>query len=63
MRKNLRQTRLKYNLTQAEVAKNIEVSVRQYQHLEAGTRNTTPETWDKLEDLLGVPQRQLRENE
>ena len=63
MRNKLKQTRIENELTQVDVAKLIDISVRQYQHLEAGTRNTTPEKWDKLEDLLGVPQRQLRETE
>lgn len=32
---------------------------RAYRHLESGTRNPSKETIDKLEDLFGVPQREL----
>lgn len=65
MRKNLINARKQKGkkFTQAYMAKQLNIATTSYQRIEAGTRNTTPEKWDKLEDLLGVPQRQLRDTE
>ena len=63
MRENLINARKAKKLTQAEVAKKIGILVTSYQNIEYGQRNGSIETWDKLEDLLGVSQRQLRETE
>jgi len=48
-------------MTQRQVAENLEISERYYQHIEAGDRNGDFEIWDKLEDLFGIHQRVLRE--
>ena len=63
MRKKLIEARKKNNLTQHEVAEKLGMLTTSYQNIEYGIRNTTTENWDTLEDLLGVPQRQLRETE
>ena len=63
MRENLIRARKKKKLTQAEVAENIGILVTSYQNIEYGLRTGSIKTWDKLEDLLGVPQRQLRDTE
>ena len=63
MRENLIRARKKSKLTQAEVAENIGILVTSYQNIEYGLRTGSIKTWDKLEDLLGVPQRQLRDTE
>lgn len=59
MRLRLRQERKARHLTQAETAKLLGITERAYRHLEAGTRNPSKETIDKLEDLFGIPQREL----
>ncbi|WP_039879508.1 helix-turn-helix transcriptional regulator [Jonquetella anthropi] len=60
MRSELREIRMSRGLRQEDVAKKIGVSTRAYQHLEAGSRTGSIKLWDALEDLFGVPQRQLR---
>lgn len=62
MRRKLQEARKKANLTQAQVAKYLKITVQAYQRIEYGTRIGTVEAWDKLEDLFGVNQRQLRES-
>ena len=49
------------NLTQAETAKKIGILPTSYQNIEYGIRKGSIEVWDALEDLFGIPQRQLRE--
>lgn len=61
MRKKLRQARIDKGLTQAEVADRLEISLRYYQNIEAGTRTGDFTLWDTLEDLFGIHQRELRE--
>ena len=63
MRNNLILARKKAKLTQLDVANILGISVRHYQNIEYGTRQGSIEIWDKLEDLFGIPQRQLREIE
>lgn len=60
MRANLKKARQKAGMTQQQVAEILEISVRQYQRIEAGTSNGDYPHWDALEDLLGVHQRTLR---
>lgn len=62
MRTNLRQARLAKGLTVEQIAAYLEIEPQSYKNIEWGYRNTKTEKWDKLEDLLGIPQRQLREN-
>lgn len=61
MRKNLKDARQAKGLTQAQVAHCLGIEPNAYQKIEYGTRGTSIERWDKLEDLLGVSQRVLRE--
>lgn len=63
MRKNLLKARKDEDLTQVEISKILGISDRYYRALEAGTSNGSVKLWDKLEDLLGVSQRQLRDTE
>lgn len=53
MRKNLINTREKKHLTQAEMAKQLNVSVRQYQNLEAGTSDGSIRVWQRLKEITG----------
>lgn len=61
MRKILKETRMAIGLTQQQMADKLNVSLRQYQRIEAGSSNGSFENWDALEDILGVHQRKLRE--
>lgn len=63
MRTNLKNARIQAGLTQSDIAEHMEISLRQYQRIEAGTSNGSVRLWDALEDLLRVHQRILRENE
>ncbi len=55
MRKNLIIMRKKSNFTQAEVAKLIGITDRQYARLEAGTSDGSIKVWCKLKDLFHKP--------
>ena len=48
MRKNLQLLRVKYGLTQAEMAARLNVSVRTYGNIETGKRNGELNFWLKL---------------
>lgn len=61
MRKNLKEARQKAGMTQKEVAEYLGMTERAYQRVESGERLGTIETWDLLEDLFGIHQRNLRE--
>ena len=63
MKKRLKliETRKAARLTQSELGALAGITVSAISHLEAGHNGAKAETWDKLEDVLGVPQRQLRE--
>lgn len=61
MRTNLQAARRAKGLTQEQMAEMLDMSVRQYQRIEAGTANGSFRHWDALEDLLGIHQRILRE--
>ncbi len=63
MRKNLKEARQKAGMTQQQVADNLEISLRYYQNIEAGNRTGDFTLWDCLEDLFGIHQRILRENQ
>ena len=54
VRKNLIQLRKKKKLTQAETAKAIQLTARQYSRLEAGTSDGSVKTWKALKELLGA---------
>ena len=61
MRQNLKNARLKANMTQQAVADVVGISLRYYQNIEASDNGGSFETWDKLEDLFKIHQRKLRE--
>jgi len=52
MRKNLINTRKKMGLTQAQIAKKANISIRHYQDLEAGTSNGSLKVWEELKLVL-----------
>lgn len=55
----LKQQRLKKGYRQEDVAKILNISVRQYQRIESGKSFLTQEKLNKLEDLFQTPQRVL----
>lgn len=63
MRKNLKDARQRVGMTQQQVAEKLGISLRYYQHIEAGQRTGDFTIWDELEDITGVHQRILRQNE
>ena len=63
MRKKLINARKQAKLTQKQMAQILNMTIRQYQRIESGEILGKVDIWDKLEDLFGIPQRQLREIE
>lgn len=63
MRENLQAARKDAGLTQEQLAEKLEISLRYYQNIEAGDRNGDFEIWDKLEDIIGIHQRILRQKD
>ncbi len=63
MRKNLKEARRRAGLTQQAMADKLGIDIRYYQFIESGDRTGNFTLWDSLEDLLGIHQRKLRENE
>ena len=60
MRKNLKEARQKAGMTQKQIANYLKISEIGYRQIESGKRLGAIKTWDKLEDLFNVPQRELR---
>lgn len=63
MREKLKEARQKAGMTQQQMADKLDISLRYYQHIEAGQRTGDFVIWDTLEDIIGVHQRILRQNE
>lgn len=63
MRLNLKQARIKANMTQREVAESLNICLRHYQYLESGRSYGACDIWDRLEDMFGVNQRILRQDQ
>lgn len=61
MRENLKNARRRASMTQQQMAEYLGITVRAYQHIEAGEYLGKIEHWDKLEDLFNIHQRKLRE--
>lgn len=59
MRDRLRSERKTRKWTQPQIAEQIGVTVRTYQNYESGHRTPSLEVANKLEDLFGLPQREL----
>lgn len=60
MRGNLKAARAAAGMTQQAVADALGMSLRNYCKIEAGDAMGTIKTWDALEDMFGVNQRELR---
>lgn len=60
MRKDLKEARKRAGMTQKEVAEYLGMTERAYQNIEYGKALGKITHWDMLEDLFGIPQRQLR---
>lgn len=63
MRENLRKARKAAGLTQQAMADKLWISLRYYQQIEAGDRTGDFTLWDILEDITGIHQRILRDQE
>lgn len=54
MRKNLKNARQKIQLTQAELAEKLDITLQHYQRLEAGTSEGSVKVWSRLKEILGT---------
>lgn len=62
MRKQLITAREERQLTRKQVAEYLGITDVAYGRIENGVRIGRVETWDKLEDLFGIHQRELRKD-
>ncbi|MDO4560785.1 MAG: helix-turn-helix transcriptional regulator [bacterium] len=62
MRHNLKQARRAIGMKQREVAQALGITIRYYQKIEAGDHEGRCALWDKLQELFGLDQRELRKN-
>lgn len=62
MRKQLITAREERRLTRQQVAEYLGITGVAYGRIENGARIGRVETWDKLEDLFGIHQRELRKD-
>lgn len=62
MRQVLKNARRAAGLTQQQAADRLGIGLRHYKKIESGETLGSIAIWDALEDLLGVPQRALRES-
>lgn len=63
MRPNLQAARKTLQLTQQEMADKLGISLRYYQNIERGDRDGDFSIWDELEDITGIHQRILRQQD
>ncbi len=63
VRENLRKARKAAGLTQQAMADKLGISLRYYQQIEASDRTGDFTLWDILEDITGIHQRILRDQE
>lgn len=56
---NLKKCRLAKNLSQVTVAKELKITVRMYQYLEAGNRKPGWDVQQRLERFFGIPASEL----
>lgn len=63
VRENLRKVRKAAGLTQQAMADKLGISLRYYQQIEAGDRTGDFTLWDILEDITGIHQMILRDQE
>lgn len=53
MRQNLREARKRKRLTQSDVARLLNITVRQYGAIETGASNGSVKVWQKIKRVLG----------
>ena len=53
MRQNLREVRKRKRLTQSDVARLLNITVRQYGAIETGASNGSVKVWQKIKRVLG----------
>ena len=58
----LKEYRLNHNLTQEEMAKELDVAVATYNRLENGKTSIYTDTIDKISKLLNIPVDKVRKN-
>ena len=63
MRAILKKARQDAGLTQQAMADELGICLRYYQSIEAGDKTGDFSIWDALEDLLGIHQRKLRDQQ
>jgi len=63
MREKLRDARKAAGLTQQQMADKLGLTLIGYRQIESGKRIGRIETWDKLEDIFGIHQRLLRQQD
>ena len=63
MRERLKMARKAAGLTQQQLADKLGLSLIGYRQIENGARVGRFETWDKLEDILKIHQRELRKED
>lgn len=63
MRKELKAVRKRLGYTQQQMADKVGIGLRYYQSIEAGDRIGDFQIWDSLEDITGIHQRTLREQQ
>ena len=61
MRENLKKARKEAGMTQEQMAERLGIGLRHYKKMESGETLGSIQLWDKLEDILNVHQRVLRE--
>lgn len=59
--RHIRTMRLQRGWTLDFVAQKAGITKSAYCHIEAGRRGASTSVWDRLEDLFGIDQRELRE--
>lgn len=59
-RERLKEVRREAGLTQQQMAKYLNITLRSYQRIESGELLGSTAHWDALEDLLTIHQRELR---
>ena len=60
MRQNLIDARESADLAIPQMAALLKITERYYRYIEAGRREGKGYIWDKLQDLFGIDQRELR---
>lgn len=63
MREKLRKARKDAGMTQQQMADRLGISLRYYKKIEHGEMLGSIDIWDRLEDITGVHQRILREQQ